>query len=124
MAMAQAAQQKIRIKLKSYHVDLINQACDEIKGVVSETGATLSGPVPMPMNKKVREAAWRVFDGMPGASGEHLYESVSLRLYRRESWTSFVLPSPPATNILYNHPALYAILFHPLRFTASSVRPT
>lgn len=55
MAMAaQAAQQKIRIKLKSYHVDLINQACDEIKGVVSETGAALSGPVPLPMNKKVR----------------------------------------------------------------------
>jgi Ribosomal protein S10p/S20e len=43
-----APQQKIRIKLKSYWLDLLQLAVDKILAVARETGATVSGPVPLP----------------------------------------------------------------------------
>lgn len=43
-----APQQKIRIKLKSYWVDLLQVAVDAILDVAKTTGATVSGPVPLP----------------------------------------------------------------------------
>lgn len=42
------AQQKIRIKLKSYWVDLLHDAVDKIKEAASSTNATIAGPVPLP----------------------------------------------------------------------------
>lgn len=45
---APAAAQKIRIKLKSYWVDLLHDSVDKIKEAASSTGATIAGPVPLP----------------------------------------------------------------------------
>jgi small subunit ribosomal protein S10 len=41
-------QQKIRIKLKSYWVDLLHDAVDKIQEAASSTNATIAGPVPLP----------------------------------------------------------------------------
>lgn len=46
--------EKIRIKLKSFDLVELNETCDAIKSIASETGATLSGPVPLPLRKRVR----------------------------------------------------------------------
>jgi small subunit ribosomal protein S10 len=52
-AAAAPAQQKIRIKLKSYWVDLLHDAVDKIQAAASDTGASIAGPVPLPTRKKV-----------------------------------------------------------------------
>ena len=43
-----AGPQKIRIKLKSYWVDLLHDSVDKIKEAATTTGATIAGPVPLP----------------------------------------------------------------------------
>ena len=40
--------QKIRIKLKGYDHKLIDQAAEQIVQAVEQTGAIVSGPVPLP----------------------------------------------------------------------------
>lgn len=45
--------QKIRIKLKAYDHRLLDQAVSEIVDNVRRTGATISGPVPLPTRKEL-----------------------------------------------------------------------
>lgn len=48
-----AAQQKIRIKLKSYDHRLIDKSAEKIIRTVKSTGAVVSGPIPLPTKKKI-----------------------------------------------------------------------
>lgn len=45
--------QKIRIKLKSFDHMLIDKSAKKIVEAVSSTGARVSGPIPLPTNKKI-----------------------------------------------------------------------
>ncbi len=45
--------QKIRIKLKSYDHNLVDKSAEKIVKTVKTTGAVVSGPIPLPTNKKV-----------------------------------------------------------------------
>ncbi len=45
--------QKIRIKLKSYDYNLVDKSADKIVKTVKSTGAVISGPIPLPTNKKI-----------------------------------------------------------------------
>jgi len=45
--------QKIRIKLKAYDHRLLDQAVTEIVETVKRTGASISGPVPLPTKREV-----------------------------------------------------------------------
>jgi small subunit ribosomal protein S10 len=47
------ADQKIRIRLKSYDHSVIDSSARRIVDVVSRTGATAVGPVPLPTQKNV-----------------------------------------------------------------------
>lgn len=47
------ASQKIRIKLKAYDHNLIDQAAEKIVETAIKTGATVSGPIPLPTEKEV-----------------------------------------------------------------------
>jgi small subunit ribosomal protein S10 len=51
--MASIAASKIRIRLKAYDHDMIDRASREIVEVATRTGATVSGPVPLPTDKNV-----------------------------------------------------------------------
>ena len=51
--MAAAAQNKIRIRLKAYDTSAIESAAKEIVETATRTGATVSGPVPLPTEKNV-----------------------------------------------------------------------
>jgi len=50
---AAIAAQKIRIRLKAYDHDAIDRAAREIVDTAERTGATVSGPVPLPTEKNV-----------------------------------------------------------------------
>ena len=45
--------QKIRIKLKSYDHALVDKSADKIVKTVKATGAVVSGPNPLPTDKKI-----------------------------------------------------------------------
>ena len=51
--MATIAAQKIRIRLKAYDHDAIDRAAREIVETAERTGASVSGPVPLPTEKNV-----------------------------------------------------------------------
>ena len=47
------ASQKIRIKLKSYEHNLIDQSAARIVETAKRTGARVSGPIPLPTEKEI-----------------------------------------------------------------------
>ena len=47
------ANQKIRIKLKAYEHDLIDQSAEKIVDTARRTGARVSGPIPLPTEKEI-----------------------------------------------------------------------
>jgi small subunit ribosomal protein S10 len=51
--MATAVQNKIRIRLKAYDTQAIESAAKEIVDTATRTGASVSGPVPLPTEKNV-----------------------------------------------------------------------
>ena len=51
--LAAVAQNKIRIRLKAYDSSAIETAAKEIVETATRTGATVSGPVPLPTEKNV-----------------------------------------------------------------------
>ena len=47
------ASQKIRIKLKAYEHNLIDQSAEKIVDTAKRTGARVSGPIPLPTEKEI-----------------------------------------------------------------------
>ncbi len=47
------ANQKIRIKLKAYDHNLIDQSAEKIVDTAKKTGAKVSGPIPLPTEREL-----------------------------------------------------------------------
>ncbi len=47
------ASQKIRINLKAYEHTLVDQSAQRIVELAARTGATVSGPIPLPTDKEI-----------------------------------------------------------------------
>lgn len=47
------AKQKIRIRLKSYDHRVIDQSAEKIVETAKRSGATVSGPIPLPTEKQI-----------------------------------------------------------------------
>ena len=47
------ANQKIRIKLKAYEHNLIDQSSERIVETAKHTGARVSGPIPLPTDREI-----------------------------------------------------------------------
>ena len=47
------ASQKIRIKLMSYDVEMLDQASTKIVDAMKKAGAKISGPIPLPTEKEI-----------------------------------------------------------------------
>ena len=45
--------QRIRIKLQSYDHNLVDKSAEKIVKTVKMTGAVVSGPIPLPMQKRI-----------------------------------------------------------------------
>lgn len=52
-ATTMAVKEKIRIRLKSYDHQLVDQSAERIVATAKRTGARVSGPVPLPTEKQV-----------------------------------------------------------------------
>merc|ERR1719440_1354012 len=50
--LANFEENKITIKLKSFDLNELTETCNIVAGIANETGAILSGPIPLPMKKK------------------------------------------------------------------------
>ena len=48
-----AVKEKIRIRLKAYDYQLIDQAAEKIVDTAKRTGAKVSGPIPLPTEKEI-----------------------------------------------------------------------
>ncbi|HEX9706253.1 MAG TPA: 30S ribosomal protein S10 [Steroidobacteraceae bacterium] len=48
-----AQQQKIRIRLKAYDHEVVDQSARKIVDTVTRTGAKVSGPVPLPTERSI-----------------------------------------------------------------------
>ena len=48
-----AVKEKIRIRLKGYDHQLVDQSAEKIVATAKRTGARISGPVPLPTEKQV-----------------------------------------------------------------------
>ena len=48
-----AVKEKIRIRLKSYDASLIDAAAQKIVETAKRTGASVSGPIPLPTKKEI-----------------------------------------------------------------------
>jgi small subunit ribosomal protein S10 len=48
-----AAKEKMRIRLKGYDYNLVDQSADRIVQTAKRTGARVSGPVPLPTEKQI-----------------------------------------------------------------------
>jgi small subunit ribosomal protein S10 len=53
MSQEPAPKQKIRIKLKAYDYRIVDQSAQKIVEHAERSGATVSGPIPLPTNKSV-----------------------------------------------------------------------
>ena len=51
--MADTAKNMIRIRLKAYDHQVIDQSAEKIVETAKRTGATVSGPIPLPTKKEV-----------------------------------------------------------------------
>ena len=47
------AQEKIRIRLKAYDHRILDQSAEKIVGTAKRSGASVSGPIPLPTDKVV-----------------------------------------------------------------------
>ncbi|MBB6656293.1 30S ribosomal protein S10 [Lacticaseibacillus rhamnosus] len=47
------AKQKIRIRLKAYEHLILDQSADKIVDTAKRTGATISGPIPLPTERTI-----------------------------------------------------------------------
>ena len=48
-----AAKEKIRIRLKGFDHQMVDQSCEKIVETAKRTGARVSGPVPLPTEKEI-----------------------------------------------------------------------
>ena len=48
-----AVKEKVRIRLKAYDHNLVDQACEKIIATAKRSGAAVSGPIPLPTKKEV-----------------------------------------------------------------------
>ena len=48
-----AVKEKMRIRLKAYDHNLIDQACEKILATAKRNGAEVAGPIPLPTKKEV-----------------------------------------------------------------------
>ena len=49
-----AVKEKIRIRLKGYDHQLVDTAAEKIVETAKRTGARVSGPIPLPTEKEIR----------------------------------------------------------------------
>ena len=69
---------KVRIKLNSTDIDMLNKISNDIKSVASKAGVAISGPVPLP-TKKLKITTRK----SPCGDGTATFDRFEMRIHKR-----------------------------------------
>jgi len=69
---------KVRIKLNSTDIEMINNICNSIRDIANKSGITISGPVPLP-TKKLRITTRK----SPCGDGTATFDNYEMRIHKR-----------------------------------------
>lgn len=69
---------RVRIRLNSTDIGMINQICESIKDIAGKAGIPVSGPVPLP-TKKLRITTRR----SPCGDGTATFDNFEMRIHKR-----------------------------------------
>ena len=69
---------KVRIKLNSTNIDMLNNICDSIKEIAKKSGITIIGPVPLP-TKKLKVTTRK----SPCGNGTATFDRFEMRIHKR-----------------------------------------
>lgn len=69
---------KVRIKLNSTDIEMLNTICESIKDIAKRSGITISGPVPLP-TKKLKVTTRK----SPCGDGTATFDRFEMRIHKR-----------------------------------------
>ena len=69
---------KVRIKLDSIDIDMLNNICDSIKALAKKSGITIGGPIPLP-TKKLKVTTRK----SPCGDGTATFDRYEMRIHKR-----------------------------------------
>jgi len=69
---------KVRIKLNSTNIEMLNNICDSIKDLAKKSGIAISGPVPLP-TKKLKVTTRK----SPCGDGTATFDRFEMRIHKR-----------------------------------------
>lgn len=69
---------KVRIKLNSVDIEMLNSICEDIKNIAKKAGIAISGPVPLP-TKKLRVTTRK----SPCGNGTATFDRYEMRIHKR-----------------------------------------
>jgi small subunit ribosomal protein S10 len=69
---------RVRIKLNSTNIEMLNNICDSIKDIAKKSGITISGPVPLP-TKKLKITTRK----SPCGDGTATFDRFEMRIHKR-----------------------------------------
>jgi small subunit ribosomal protein S10 len=82
---------KVRIKLNSTNIDMLNNICESIKEIAKKSGITIIGPVPLP-TKKLKVTTRK----SPCGNGTATFDRFEMRIHKR------LIDLPANEKILHN----------------------
>ena len=69
---------KVRVKLNSTNIEMLNNICDSIKEIAKKSGIPVSGPVPLP-TKKLKVTTRK----SPCGDGTATFDRFEMRIHKR-----------------------------------------
>ena len=69
---------KVRVKLNSIDINMLNDICNSIKDIAQKSGITISGPVPLP-TKKLKVTTRK----SPCGNGTATFDRYEMRIHKR-----------------------------------------
>ena len=69
---------KVRIKLQSSDIGMLNEICSNISDIAKQSGITISGPIPLP-TKKMRVTTRK----SPCGDGTATFDRYEMRVHKR-----------------------------------------
>jgi small subunit ribosomal protein S10 len=69
---------RVRIKLNSTNIEMLNKICESIKEIARKSGITISGPVPLP-TKKLKITTRK----SPCGNGTATFDRFEMRIHKR-----------------------------------------
>jgi len=69
---------KVRIKLDSADINMLNTICDSVKDIAKKSGINISGPVPLP-TKKLKVTTRK----SPCGDGSATFDNYEMRIHKR-----------------------------------------